>query len=102
MIAAARLGRIAAQTPEARAKHAESGRRQALARFAWDASSQPAWLTAEFFSGTIQPQLANVSASIIQSRLGVSRWYASQIRQSYCRPHPRHWPVLAELTGVAG
>lgn len=101
MIAAARLGRVAAQAPEARAKHAESGRRQALARFAWDASSQPAWLTAELFSEKIQPQLAKVSASIIQSRLGVSRWCASKVRQGYCRPHPRHWQALAELAGIS-
>jgi len=30
-----------------------------------------------------------------------SRWYAGRIREGY-RPHPRHWPALAELVGVAG
>jgi CRISPR-associated endonuclease Cas1 len=100
MIAAARLGRVAAQTPEARAKHAESISRQTLARYAWDASTQPAWLTPEFFSQKIQPPLASMPASVIQSRLGVSRWYASRIRQGQYRPHPRHWLTLAELAGI--
>jgi hypothetical protein len=102
MIAAARLGRVAAKTLGARAKHARSMSRQTIARYAWNPSSQPVWLTAEFFSDKIQPLLASVSASVIQSRLEVSRWYASRIRQGYCRPHPRHWQALAELTGVAG
>lgn len=100
MIAAARLGRVAAKTLEARTKHAKSMSRQALARYAWDPSSQPIWLTAEFFSAKVQPQLANVSASIIQSRLGISRLYASKIRQGQNRPHPRHWKELALLAGV--
>jgi CRISPR-associated endonuclease Cas1 len=100
MIAAARLGRVAAKTPEARTKHAKSMSRQALARYAWNPSSQPVWLTAEFFSDSIQPLLTNVSASVIQSRLGVSRYYAGKIRQGKCCPHPRHWKELLLLAGV--
>jgi CRISPR-associated endonuclease Cas1 len=96
----ARIGRIASQRPEARAKHAESARRHALARSSWDASSQPAWLTSEFFSQKIHPLLANFSTSEIRSHIGVSRWYASKIRQGY-RPHPRHWIGLATLVGVS-
>jgi CRISPR-associated endonuclease Cas1 len=95
----ARLGRVAAQSAEARAKHAESERRHAMARSAWDASSQPDWLTSEFFSEKVQPLLANISTSMIRSCIGVSRWYASKIRQGY-RSHPRHWQALAELAGV--
>ena len=44
---AAELGRVAARRPEGRAKHAAARRRHAQACSAWDASSQPAWLTAE-------------------------------------------------------
>ena len=47
---ASRLGRAAAQTPEALAKQAASQRRHSRARSAWDESSQPAWLTPELFS----------------------------------------------------
>jgi CRISPR-associated endonuclease Cas1 len=97
---AARIGRVAARSPEARARHAESERRHANARSSWDASSQPAWLTAELFSHKIQPLLADVSTSVIRSRIGVSRWYASRIRQGYC-PHPRHWEALANLVGLS-
>lgn len=95
---AARLGRAAASTPEARAKHAQSMSGHAKARASWDASSQPDWLTSELFSQKIQPLLANLSTSAIRSRIGVSRWYASRIRHGYC-PHPRHWQASAELVG---
>jgi CRISPR-associated endonuclease Cas1 len=97
---AARIGRIAARAPEARARHAASERRHANARSAWDASSQPAWLTSGIFSQRIQPLLASVSTSAIRSRIGVSRWYATRIRRGYC-PHPRHWRALAELVKVS-
>ena len=97
---AARIGRVAARSSEARAKHSESERRHAKARSSWDASSQPAWLTSDVFSRKIQPQLANISTAAIRSNIGVSRWYASRIRQGH-RPHPRHWQALAELVKVS-
>ncbi|HEU0050062.1 MAG TPA: hypothetical protein VFQ43_20905, partial [Nitrososphaera sp.] len=73
-------------------------RRHALARSSWDASSQPAWLTSEFFSQQVHPLLAKFSTSTICRRIGVSRWYASRVRQGY-KPHPRHWRALSELVG---
>jgi CRISPR-associated endonuclease Cas1 len=101
LVAAARMGRVAASSPEARAKHVASRRRHAEACSAWDPSSQPAWLTSEVFLKQIQPQLANVATSAIRSRIGVSRWYAGRIREGY-RPHPRHWLALAGLVGLSG
>ena len=89
-----------ANSPEARLKHAETQRRNALAQPAWKPSDQPAWLTSELFEQKIQPRLANVSMSAIRSSIGVSKWYASKIRQGYC-PHPRHWQTLAELVNVS-
>ena len=100
LAAAARLGRVAAQTPKALAKQADSQRRHAIARSSWDQTSQPDWLTGEVFSKRIQPLLVNISTAIIRSRIGVSRWYASRIRQGY-QPHPRHWEILAQLAGVS-
>jgi CRISPR-associated endonuclease Cas1 len=100
LIDAARIGRQASQSPEARAKHRASRRRHARARSAWDAASQPAWLTAEVYSKRIQPLLTALPTSTIASRIGVSRWYAGRIRQGYC-PHPRHWQMLAELVDVS-
>jgi CRISPR-associated endonuclease Cas1 len=96
---ASRLGRAAAQSRGALAKQADSQRRHSRARSSWDESNQPAWLTPELFSKKIQPLLSKVATSVIRSSIGVSRWYASQIRQGY-RPHPRHWVTLAELAGV--
>jgi hypothetical protein len=100
LVVASRIGRVAARSPEARAKHVASRRRHAQACSKWDASMQPSWLTSEVFSQQIQPLLAGVSTSAIRSRIGVSRWYAGQIRQGY-RPHPRHWQALAELVSVS-
>jgi CRISPR-associated endonuclease Cas1 len=96
---AARLGRVAARNAESRAKHSVSRRRHAQACSAWDASSQPGWLTAKLYSEKIQPLLAQASSSAIAKQIGVSRWYAGRIRQGY-RPHPRHWQALAEMTNA--
>jgi CRISPR-associated endonuclease Cas1 len=99
LVDAARIGRVAARSPDARAKQITSRRRHAQACLEWDASTQPAWLTSEVFSKQIQPLLADIPTSAIRSRIGVSRWYAGRIRKGY-RPHPRHWQGLAEVTGV--
>jgi CRISPR-associated endonuclease Cas1 len=99
MLDAARVGRLTANGPEAQAKRAIKARKNALARHAWKESGQPAWLTPELFAQKIQPLLSTVSMSAIRSSIGVSKWYASKIRQGY-RPHGRHWLALAELAGV--
>lgn len=96
MLDAARIGRLTANGPEAQAKRAIKARQNALAQHSWKKSDQPAWLTPELFAGTIQPLLSGLPMSAIRSALGVSKWYASKIRQGY-RPHPRHWQTLAEL-----
>ena len=100
LVDAARLGRLVSRTAEVRAKQGDTQRRHATARSSWTGSSQPAWLTAEVYSGKIQPLLAGMSTSAIASRIGVSRWYAGRIRRGH-RPHPRHWQALAELVGVS-
>ncbi len=100
LIGVASLGRIAARSPEARAKHGATRRKHAKACSEWDASTQPAWLTSKVFSQQIQPLLGSIRTSAIRSRIGVSRWYAGRIRQGY-RPHPRHWQALAELVGIS-
>jgi len=100
LVNAAQIGRVAARSPEARAKHVASRRRHARACSEWDASTQPAWLTSEVFSQQVQPLLAYITTSAIRSTIGVSRWYAGKIRQGY-RPHPRHWLALAQLVGVS-
>jgi len=100
LIDVASLGRIAARSPEARAKHGATRRRHAKACSEWDASTQPAWLTSRVFSQQIQPLLGSIQTSAIRSRIGVSRWYAGRIRQGYL-PHPRHWRALAQLVGIS-
>ena len=99
MLDAARIGRQTANGPEAQAKRVMKARRNALAQHSWNPSDQPKWLIPELFTQKIQPLLASVPMSAIRSSIGVSKWYASKIRQGY-RPHPRHWQTLAELVGV--
>jgi CRISPR-associated endonuclease Cas1 len=98
LVEAARVGRIVGHTPEAIAKEGKSQRQHAKARSLWAVSGQNSRLTPEMYTEKIQPLLARVSTSAIASRIGVSRWYASKVRQGY-RPHPRHWQVLAKLAG---
>lgn len=100
MLNAARIGRLTANGPEAQAKRAVKAQRNAFAQHSWKESDQPAWLTPEFFAGKIQPLLSSVPMSAIRSVLGVSKWYASKIRQGY-EPHPRHWLQLAQLVGIS-
>lgn len=100
LIEAARIGRLAAHTPEALAKEGNTQRQHAKARSSWATSSRLPWLTPEMYSEKIQPRLAQVSTSAIAKQIGVSRWYAGKIRQGY-RPHPRHWHMLSVLAGVS-
>jgi CRISPR associated protein Cas1 len=99
LVSAAKLGRVAARSPEARAKHGATRRKHAKACSEWDATTQPAWLTSKVFSQQIQPRLGSIRTSEIRSRIGVSRWYAGRIRQGYL-PHPRHWLTLAQMVGL--
>jgi CRISPR-associated endonuclease Cas1 len=96
LVDAARIGRLASRSLEARAKHRASRRRHAEGISAWDPASQPSWLTAEVYSEKILPLLALVSNSAIVRRIGVSPGYAGRIRHGLL-PHPRHWLDLACL-----
>jgi hypothetical protein len=96
----ARQGRIIAVSPEVNARRAEKTRGHNLARWGWAASSQPAWLTNEFYETKIQPLLANIPRSAISAALGVSKTYAGEVRAAKSLPHPRHWQTLAKLVGI--
>jgi CRISPR-associated endonuclease Cas1 len=99
MARAARLGRVAAHAPEAQAKRAATQKVNAYARWDWDPSTQPKWLTAQFYRRQIQPTIALIPGSKIAAILGASRSYANEIRKGRM-PHPRHWKALAELAGL--
>lgn len=97
----AKAGHVAAQSPEAQVRRAETKRRHDLARRGWLPSSQPAWLNNETYLEKIQPRLAATTISALSSALGVSESYAADIRAGRRRPHPRHWEALAQLVGVS-
>jgi CRISPR-associated endonuclease Cas1 len=101
MLEVARRGRIASKSPESRARVAATQRRQQTARWNWQPSTQPSWLTDAAFTNQILPRLASTSLSEIASAIGVSIPYASDIRKGRRRPHPRQWKALAELAGVS-
>lgn len=100
LIELAKVGRIAAQRPEAQAKHAETQRRHQAAKREWLSLPKPSWPTEATYVEKIQPALATVPISRLSSALGVSESYAADIRAGRHRPHPRHWRALAELGGV--
>ena len=96
----ARVGRVAAQRPEARARRAATKRGHDAARRAWRPSSQPAWLDEQTYGQRIQPCLGAVTIPAIAAALGVSEPYAADIRAGRRRPHPRHWQALSQFVGV--
>ena len=97
----ARQGRIIAVSPEVNARRGVKTRGHNLARWGWAASSQPTWLTNEFYETKVYPLLGNIPRSAISTALGVSKTYAGEIRAGKSMPHPRHWQTLAKLVGVS-
>jgi CRISPR-associated endonuclease Cas1 len=97
----AKVGRIAALSPESRAKHANTQRRHQAAKRAWLDSPRSTWPTEKSYAEEIQPKLSGVAISRLSATMGVSESYASDIRAGRHRPHPRHWQALAQLVGVA-
>lgn len=101
MLQLAKRGRVAAHSPEAKARRVATQRQNMLARWNWDPTSQPAWLNEKTYVASIQPKLATIKISSISTALGISEAYASGIRAGRRRPHPRHWQNLAKLVGVS-
>jgi CRISPR-associated endonuclease Cas1 len=100
LLKVARQGRIASKSPESRARVAATQRRQQTARWNWQPSSLPNWLSDKTYSKQIQPRLASKTLSQITNAIGVSIPYASDIRKGRRRPHPRHWEALASLVSL--
>jgi hypothetical protein len=98
LIKSAKRGRIAAQSPDAQARRAETQRRNATAQLAWEKSGQPK-ISDEVYRKEIHPRLAGMTVSTIMSALNVCESYAADIRAGKRRPHARHWRTLARLAG---
>jgi CRISPR-associated endonuclease Cas1 len=94
-------GRIAAQTPESRAQRSATQKAHVLAIRAWKPSKELDWLDRKTYMNMIQPRLAGVTISALQSALGISEPYAAFIRSGSRVPHPRHWKSLAQLVGFS-
>jgi hypothetical protein len=100
MLQIAKLGRVATQAEHAQVLRSDTQRRQRAALKEWRASEHPSWLTEEIYRDKIKPALRSIPVPAIASALNVSLPYATQIRAGRCRPHPRHWEILAQITGV--
>ena len=101
LVGVAQSGRAAAQSAEAQASRAVTQRRNALAQNAWKESDLPSWLNEKVYAEQIQPRMGGITSSALSSALGVCRSYAMDICAGRRRPHPRHWPTLAQLVGVS-
>lgn len=88
-------------SPDVQAKRAETARRNALAQSQWDPSTQPEWLTQEFYMEHVFPLLKGAPTTAICFAIGVARSSAESFRQGRRMPHPRHWIKLAELVGCS-
>jgi hypothetical protein len=101
LIEAAKLGRVAGHSAEARTRQAKKQRQHAADLKAWNPSDQPGWLTEEFYREKIQPRLSGITVPGLSSALGLSLPYAAEIRAGRYLPHPRHWLTLAGLAHVS-
>jgi hypothetical protein len=100
MAQVALIGHAKPKTLQQKARISKTLSDHAVANSWWSPSSLPAWLNTEFYVQKIQPQLKTVRVREIAQAMQVSLPYAAFIRSGRRRPHPRHWQVLARLTGL--
>jgi CRISPR-associated endonuclease Cas1 len=102
LIRAAREGRVAAQTDQARQRRIDTQRRHERAKNDWNSSDLPTWLDRTTYLREIQSRLPCVTLSKLASKLGISIPYAVDIRKGRKVPHQRHWANLAKLVEFSG
>jgi hypothetical protein len=100
IIVAARKGRVISQQGESQRKRTATRLKNAEAERLWDPSELPTWLTKDYYDRQIRPRLKDLTNRAVRLALKVSEVYAIRIRHGRVRPHPRHWPTLATLTGT--
>ena len=94
------MGPIATQSATAEVRRSATQAKQADALRKWNPSDLPSWLDEEFYREKILPRLAEFTVKKIRLAIKVSHPYAALIKRGLKIPHPRHWPVLAELAGI--
>jgi CRISPR-associated endonuclease Cas1 len=100
MAQAALIGHSRPKTQRVKDRMSKTISDHAVANTWWEPKSSPSWLTEECYIQRIQPLLRNKKVREIAEALKVSQPYAALIRSGRCRPHKRHWAVLAELVGI--
>jgi hypothetical protein len=83
-------------TAQAEAQRAHTQQRHRAAEKSWQEQE-----TSLDYARDILPGLNRVRLRDIALTLGVSKGYASAIRQGTRTPHPRHWEKLAVLANAS-
>ena len=91
--------RVAGRSDEAREKASDASRRERKRQARWSPTSQPEWLTEQFYTEKILPALGSVSISLIAFTMGVSRCHAIFVRAGKRRPASQ---TLADARGTRG
>jgi CRISPR-associated endonuclease Cas1 len=94
----ARLTEKSAEVPTTRMS---AQRRNAEAARQWNPESLPVWLTQDFYRTRILVQLKKIRTAHVARYLSWSESYAAEVRSGKRTPHPRHWSVLARLSGCS-
>ena len=97
---ARKIGRDAAQTPQALTKRAQAVKRQCEALRKWRSSDVPDWLDDAYYTTKVQPELNRLSKPEIASALAISERFAYKIAHGEKIPHRRHWLKLAGLVRI--
>jgi CRISPR-associated endonuclease Cas1 len=100
LLEAARLGRIAAQSPTAASHRSDTQKKQHALRAAWNLTEKPDLLNEKAYRARIMPHLCQVQVRVIASVLAISLPYATDIRKGKRIPHPRHWQRLAGIVST--
>jgi CRISPR-associated endonuclease Cas1 len=98
---AASTGTRPTHTPDATAKRQSANSSRRAEQAAWEEEHAGEHHDAERFAELVVPRLANVTLPAIAKATGMSTSAAAKVRAGRRVPHPRHWPVLAELAGIA-
>jgi CRISPR-associated endonuclease Cas1 len=101
LLEAAKIGRVAAQSPDAAAHRANTQKKQHAIRKEWALSEKPETLTEKAYREKIIPCLNEMPVKAIASALAVSLPYAADIRTGKRIPHLRHWQRLADFISTS-
>jgi hypothetical protein len=100
LIEFAKIGRAVAQSPKSQKQRLEESTATPSGATSVASFRHAGLAYRSYLCRKDSTSVAAVVITTIASRLGVSEFYAADIRAGRRRPHPRHWEALAQLVGV--